>query len=310
MLFAKSQKKLFIVAGILFLLTVVVVVFSKISDSSSGQEPAFPVFDTAAVTVIKMTPKGGDGEVVFRKKAGKWLITTAGKNPKTFEASVMKMDQFIGTLADLRAVNLVARTGAERGKYGLDTGYTRVRLFAGESEVFAIHIGRAEMISPQEMGSYVRPENSDDIFLVSGFLDMIFNSDVSLYRSRQLGFGGVESWQEIKFTGRDNFMMIRSGLDWLVDGKKLDSAKVTEYLATFASLEGNEFADDKSPGKNDKFLTRVDVKTVSGRGFTISAFVTGKDTVISSSLSPGSFFKAGSDAGIFRKLFPGLAGLK
>lgn len=310
MLFARSRKKLFMVAGLMLAVTLAVVPLKMFSGPADEQETGLPKFDTTAVTALKMTPKGGEGEILFEKKDDRWLIRTPGKKGKTLQASSSRMAELVAVLSDLKVINLVARSAADRGKFGLDTGYTSVTLMAGSEEIATVMIGKAEMISPQEMGSYLRSSTSDDIYLVSGFLDMMFNADISIYRNRELGFGGVESWSEIKFTGRENFILTRSGSDWLLDGKKSDSAKVTEYLATFASLEGNEFADDISLEKDQKPLIQLWVKTVSGRSFAISAYVAGSDTVVSSSLSPGSLFKAGGEQALYRKIFPGSAGLK
>ncbi len=310
MLFARSRKKLFIVAGSLLGVTLLVVLLRTFSAPSQEEETGLPKFDTAAVTAIMMTPKGGEGEIRFEKKEGKWLIKTPGERGRIIEASSARITELISLLSDLKVINLVARAAADRGEFGLDTGYTSVTLIAGEKELFTVMIGKAEMIGPQEMGSYVRSSTSDDIYLVSGFLDMSFNADITLYRNRELGFGGAESWSEIKFSGTENFVMTRSGTDWLIDGMKADSAKVTEYLTTFASLEGNEFADETSLEKDQKPVAKLEVKTVSGRAFAISAFVAGSDTVVASTLAPGSLFKADGELALYRKLFPGRAGLK
>ncbi len=310
MLFARSQKKLFIVAGALLGVTLLVVLLRVFSGPSQEEVTGLPKFDTASVTAIKMTPKGGEGEILFEKKDGKWLIKPPGKNGKTLEASSARITELISLLSELRVINLVARTAADKGKFGLDTGYTSVTVMAGDDELATVMIGKAEMLGPQEMGSYVRSATSDDIYLVSGFLDMSFNADITVYRNRELGFGGAESWSEIRFTGKENFVITRSGTDWLLDGKKADSAKVTGYLATFASLEGNEFADEVTIGKDQKPVAKLEVRTVSGREFAISAFVAGRDTVVASTLAPGSLFKAGGVLALYGKLFPGRAGLK
>ncbi len=309
MLFAKSAKKLYIVLGAIFLVTVVVVLFKSFGNGKSETGTGFPTFDTARVSMIKMLPKGGDGEIIFTKEEGKWFLTAKSLNNKTVEASTERLEGMIGLLSGMKIVNLVARKAEDLKKYGLDTGATVVKLFIDEENVFEIAIGRAEMISQQEMGSYVKAAGSDDIYLVSGFLDMIFNSDLSLYRNKSLTFGGAESWQEIKYSGNEDFTMKRNVLDWETGGIKLDSAKIKEYLTTFATLEGNDFVNDFTPGEEQKSFAKVDVKTVSGRHFAIEAYKVKNDTLISTTLNPGAFFRSGEES-LYKKVFPGLKNLK
>lgn len=135
MLFARSQKKLFIVAGALLGVTLLVVLLRVFSGPSQEEVTGFPKFDTASVTAIKMTPKGGEGEILFEKKDGKWLIKPPGKNGKTLEASSARITELISLLSELRVINLVARTAADKGKFGLDTGYTSVTVMAGDDEL-------------------------------------------------------------------------------------------------------------------------------------------------------------------------------
>ena len=309
MLFAKSAKKLYIVLGTILLVTVLVLLMKSFGGSKGDSVSGFPSFDTAKVTMMKMLPKGGNGEIIFAKKAGAWSITAKLLNDKPVQASSQRIEGMIGLLSGMKIINLVSRNIEDLKKYGLDTGATVVRLFSGEENIFEVSIGRSEMLSPQEMGTYVKAAGSNDVYLVSGFLDMMFNSDVSLYRDRALTFGGAESWQEIKFSGSEDFLMKRNVTDWEVEGKKLDSARITEYLTTFARLEGNDFVNDFSPGEGEKPFAKVDVKTVSGRYFGIEAWKVKNDTLIVTTLNPGTFFRSGED-GLYRKVFPGLKNLK
>ena len=69
MLFAKSAKKLYIVLGTILLVTVLVLLIKSFGGGKGDLVSGFPSFDTARVTMIKMLPKGGNGEVLFTKKA-------------------------------------------------------------------------------------------------------------------------------------------------------------------------------------------------------------------------------------------------
>ncbi len=203
-----------------------------------------------------------------------------------------KISSVIFNHCELKVINLVSRKKDDLAGFGLDTGATSLKLFSKGKSEFELLIGKSEMLSPQEMGTYVRWIIADDVYLVSGFLDMLFNSDMTLYRQTQLTFGGSESWQEIDFSGVENISLKRAVTDWLVENKKVDSAKITDYLKQLTTLEVGNFADDIDPAKLGKTKSQLRVKTVSGREFEISAYFSETDTLITSSLGKGNIYRS------------------
>ncbi len=309
MLFEKSGSKLYITLVVVLVITVGGILLKYSGSQGNETGAGIPVIDTTGINKIEMIPKGGS-LVIFEKTGEDWVITLPGGAGKKVAADGTKISAMLFTLSELKVINLITRKKEDLSGFGLDTGATSLKLFSkGESE-FELLIGKSEMLSPQEMGTYVKMLNSDEVYLVSGFLDMSFNSDMTLYRQTQLSFGGAESWQEINFSGVENISLKRAVTDWLVENKKVDSAKITDYLKQLTTLEVRNFADDIDPAKLGKPKSQLRVKTVSGREFEISAYFNETDTLIISSLGRGNIYRSSKEEPLYFKIFPGLKRLE
>ncbi len=309
MLFEKSGNRLYILLVVVLVITVGGILLKYSGNEGNDVGVGIPALDTTGINRIEMIPKGGN-LVVFEKTGEDWVITLPGGTGKKVVADGTKISSMIFTLSELKVINLVSRKKDDLAGFGLDTGATSLKLFSkGESE-FELLIGKSEMLSPQEMGTYVKMVSADEVYLVSGFLDMSFNSDLTLYRQTKLTFDGSESWQEINFSGVENISLKRAVTDWLVENKKVDSAKITDYLKQLTTLEVRNFADDIDPAKLGKPKSQLRVKTVSGREFEISAYFNETDTLITSSLGRGNIFRSSKEEPLYFKIFPGLKRLE
>ena len=256
-----------------------------------------------------MTPKGGS-LVIFEKVGEDWVITLPESKGKKVSADGMKIISMISAISELKVINLVSRKKEDIAGFGLDTGATSVKFFINGQDEYAILIGKSEMLSPQEMGTYVKMAKTDDVYLVSGFLDMVFNSDMSLYRQTQLTFGGAESWQEMVFSGIEKFTLKRVVTDWVIDNKKLDSARITDYLKLLSTTESRDFADNFDLKQLSDPVAQLGVKTASGREFLVSAYIQGSDTLITTSLGKGNIYRSSKEQPLYFRIFPGLRRLE
>lgn len=309
MLFAKSGNRLYIILAVVLVITVGGILL-KYSGSEGGETaPGIPVLDTTGINRIEMIPKGGS-LVVFEKTGQNWVITLPGVAGKKVSADGTKITSMISTIAELKVINLISRKKEDLAGFGLDTGATSLKLFSDRQQEFELLIGKSEMLSPQEMGTYVKMVDADDVYLVSGFLDMMFNSDLTLYRQTQLTFGGTESWQEIDFKGIENFTVKRNVTDWVIENIQVDSAKIANYLKLLSTVEARNFADDIERGKLGEPESRLRVKTASGREFEISAYINETDTLIITSIGKGNIYRSSKEEPLYFRIFPGKRNLE
>ncbi len=309
MLFARSGNRLYIVLAVALVITVTGILLKYSGSEEGGTGAGIPSIDTAGINRIEMIPKGGK-LTIFEKTGEDWVITLPGGGTKKVAADGAKISSMISTVAELKVINLVSRKKEDLPGFGLDTGTTSIKLFSGGHSKFELLIGKSEMLSPQEMGTYVKMNDADDVYLVSGFLDMSFNSDMTLYRQTQLTFGGAESWQEITFSGVENFSLKRNVTDWVLGDKKVDSTSIADYLKQLTTLEARNFADDIDYSKLGKPNSQLKVKTVSGRKFEISAYFSGNDTLISTSMGKGNIYRSSKEEPLYFRIFPGLKRLE
>lgn len=185
----------------------------------------------------------GPRTAVFRKIDGTWKLT----EPLQAEAEQDALDDFLGSLARLRADALVAQAkdAAALKKYGLDRPAARWRLHAGDKEVLDLRIGNPEARGQRR---YAKLANRDLVFLLDPRLS---GKVLDEYRPRTVWTPPLDA-VEIESLNyrypRRPFTLEKSGSAWQALGKpdaKINTATVEDTLAALAGLKLSRYAVDK-----------------------------------------------------------------
>jgi hypothetical protein len=190
------------------------------------------------------TLERGPRKATFRRVDGTWKLT----EPLEGEAEHDEMDDFVNTLARLRADALVAEkpNPADLSKYGLEKPEARWRLAAGDKEVLNIALGNAE---DHMQRRYARLAGRDLVFLLDPKLSAkalgefrprtVWNPSLDASQVESLRFG----W------ARNPFVLEKGdGSTWQVAGKsqiKVNTETVNEVLAALAKLKLARYVLDK-----------------------------------------------------------------
>jgi hypothetical protein len=207
-------------------------------------------------------------QAVFARVDGTWKLT----EPLQADADQDELDDFINTLAKLRADALVAdKPGAdELKKYGLDRPEARWRLEAGDKEVLNLLVGNAEENGPRR---YARLANRDLVFL----LDLKLSGKVlAEYRPRAVWSPPLDAAQveSLRYAwALHPFVLDKSaGGTWQVAGKpdvKVSTEAVNDALGALAGLKLARYVVDKGADPKlfglDKPDLLLEVVTRSGR---------------------------------------------
>jgi hypothetical protein len=181
------------------------------------------------------------------------------------------MDDFINTLARLRADALVAEKVGPEGlkKYGLDRPECRWRLEAGDKEVLNLLVGNAEENGPRR---YARLANRDMVFLLDPKLS---GKVLAEYRPRAVWSPPLDAVQvESLHYGwaAHPFVLEKSAGDaWQVAGKpgvKVSAEAVNDTLGALAALKVARYVVDKGADPKlfglDKPELQLEVVTRNG----------------------------------------------
>jgi hypothetical protein len=191
----------------------------------------------------KMRLERGPRKAVFSREDGSWKLT----EPLTADAEQDDLDDFVNTLAKLRADELVAEkpTADELKKYGLDKPEARYRLQAGDKDVLELLVGTREKDGRR---CYAKLAGNDLVFLLDPKLTA---RALGEFRPRKVWSQPLDALQieSVRFNyARNPFTLEKTDDGWQVAGKpdlKPNPETVNETLAAVANLKLARYAVDK-----------------------------------------------------------------
>ncbi len=193
----------------------------------------------------KVRLERGPRQAVFARVDGSWKLT----EPLAGDAEQDDLDDFVNTLAKLRADELVAEkpSADDLKKFGLDRPEARYRLQEGDKEVLHLLIGAREKEGPRV---YAKLAGRDLVFLLDPKLS---GQALGEFRPRKVWSTPLDAVQieTLRYHYAKNPFTLEkndSG-NWQMVGKpdlKLNTETVNETLAALANLKLTRYAVDKA----------------------------------------------------------------
>ncbi|HEY6625514.1 MAG TPA: DUF4340 domain-containing protein, partial [Ignavibacteriaceae bacterium] len=289
-----NNKILGIIFGLLLLAGIFLILFDGGKSERTFRDVLVNI-DTSAVTEILIYPKSQNHkEVKLYKDNDEWRVTLpSGGNAKVAK---QRISDLFTQLEAIKPKRLAARDESKWSELQVDSTGSRVKVFQGSKLSLDLVIGRFSFQQPRTMNTFVRLYNDKDVYEVDGFLDMTFNQGANIFREGTVIKSDQNSWQQIQFTypADSSFQLVKSGNDWLLNGKVTDSLKTTNYLNRLANLSNNNFVNDVKidPASAPTFsinITTTDLKFIEIKGYQDSTHF-----VIHSSQNPEAWFDGSS----------------
>jgi hypothetical protein len=191
----------------------------------------------------KLRLERGPRQAVFARVEGSWKLT----EPTTADADNDEVDEFLNTLARLRADELVAEkpTADELKAYGLDKPEARWKLFAGDNEVLSLTIGAREKVGVRR---YAQLGGKDIVFLLDPKLSV---RALAEFRKRDVWAAPLDAFQveAVRFGYAKNpFVLTKTETgEWQADKPDVrpNKAAVGETLDALARLKAARYVVDK-----------------------------------------------------------------
>lgn len=286
------------ILGIIFGLLLLAAIFLFLLDGGKSERTFRDVLvniDTSAVTEILIYPKSQNHkEVKLYKDKDEWRVTLpSGGNAKVAN---QRISDLFTQLEAIKPKRLAARDESKWSELQVDSTGSRVKVFQGSKLALDLVIGRFSFQQPRTMNTFVRLYNDKDVYEVDGFLDMTFNQGANIFRDGTVIKSDQNSWQQIQFTypSDSSFQLVKSGNNWLLNGRVTDSIKTANYLNRLANLSNNSFIDDVKidPASAPTFsinITTTDLKFIEIKGYQDST-----SFLIHSSQNPEAWFDGSS----------------
>ena len=306
---------------LLFLVLAIIAVIMFLNDRKKGErtfKSELFTIDSANVTAITIYPKGKGKGTLDLVKAGKtWEVRY---DNRSYPADTMTVQRLLQALHKVTAERVAAtdRSGWKDLEI-TDSSSTRVVVNQGADISADFRVGKVSFSRNNNMQGYggnqnvivkshLRVAGDDRVYVVDGFLSMMFSDQPSMYRNRMVVRFNKNDLTKLTFIypGDSSFQLNRSGTRWLLNDKPADSVKVENWLSSAANYSSSDFADEKAKPLTFPYTLRIEgnnLKTIEVTGATDAV---SKNYFVCSTFNPSATF-GGSNSNLFNQVFPGKA---
>jgi len=307
------NKFLLIAFLVLAVFAVIIYVIDKRKGERNFRSELFKI-DSSAVTAITIYPKGKPNDTVDLVKTGKnWEVKV--KN-RSYPADTMTIQRILQALVEVKA-GRVASAGKEGWKQLdiTDSASARVVIHQGRDITADFRLGKISFTRTRmpdygrnqniDVKSHIRVSGDDRVYVVDGFLSMMFSDQPSAYRNRTLVRFNKTDLARLTFLypGDSSFRLIKQGTRWLVNDRPADSAKVETWLNSLANCNGSDFAGDSAEQVNFPYTCRIEGNNMTPIVISGIYEKTVNSYMITSTLNPTAFFSS-RPPNLFHLVFP------
>jgi hypothetical protein len=303
---------------ILFLILAVIAVIMFFYDRNKGERSfkseLFTV-DSSKVSEITIYPKGKMNNPLRLVKTGKTWEIKSEKN--TYPADTLVIQRIIGALCKVVPERVAGSDKSSWKELGItDSLGTHVVVGQANSTIADLWIGKISISQGNNRSGYGRNQNiiikshvrvagDDRVYVVDGFLSMMFGDQPSMYRNRSVFRFDKNSITRLTFVypGDSSFMLVKNGAHWLRNDQPVDSAKTENYLNSISNTVNSEFAEEGTQPFVFPYSLKIegnDMPAISVQG---AINPEPKKYFVKSTSNPSAIFGS-SGPGLFIQVFP------
>ena len=311
-----NNKVLLSVLGIL-ILVFFITNYLKNNNSDNILKTDLISIDTSKVSEIIIHPSGvNKADVKFINKNGKWNVNNGHVNSETKEGD---MGRILSELASIKIERLITKSKDKWEKYQLsDSLATLLEIREKDkSSPLKLFLGKVNYKAPQGSGrqfnaqsfsaqTNIRVNNDYNVYLVNGFLGMMFNRDFNAWRKDDFIKFDKNSITNINFAHPADSSFSISKIDsvWKVGNKIPDSTKLAQFITSISNKTIRDFVDGYNPESAPEHTLKISGNNMKDIEVKCYRDVAENRFLMESSLNPGVFFSSKTE-GVFNKIFIG-----
>jgi hypothetical protein len=310
-----KNSTLLIIFCILALVSAAVYFYDRNKGERTFKSELFTI-DSAGVSSIKIYAKGNTGEMVVLERAGKnWNVKVKDKN---YEADTSVVRQLISAVRNAMPERVAGTDPSAWHDLEMDdSASTRVVMEQGNEIVADFRVGKISFSQGNQnpgyggrqnmsVKSHIRIAGDDKVYVVDGFLSMMFRDQPSAYRNRNICRLNISLVNKMTFVypGDSSFVLQRQGNKWFTGDKPADSAKAETFVQSLANLANSEFADDASIPVTYPFILKIEGNNMTAIEIKGSIDPVSNRYFVHSTFNPGAVFSSASPS-LFNQVFPG-----
>lgn len=241
-----KTKQLLILGAIFVILAIVILLFENPFGQSEYEKkvetamPLFPNFNTERVMKIEIIATGET--TTLAKQDGSWVVASMDNYPADGEG----VAELLSKITEFKNTQRVSNNPEKQAEFEVDSTGVEAKLMDANSEVLAhLFVGKT---TPGFLSSYVRPADSNEVYVAQGYLQSVFNKGTRTWKDRtifsfnkgivtQLNVISPEETVELRLDAEGTWQMLKP---------VVAVAKTTEVdalLTTFSELDTDDFAE-------------------------------------------------------------------
>lgn len=243
-----KTKQLLILGAVFIVLAIVVIVFENPFGKSEYEKkvetatPLFPNFDKEQVTKIEIIAT--DGTATLSKQDDNWVVASMENYPADNEG----VSELLTKVGEFKNTQRVSNNPEKQAEFEVDSSGVEAKLMDENDKLLAhLFIGKT---TPGFLSSYVRPADSNDVYVAQGYLQSVFNKGTRTWKDRtifdfnkgavtELNISSPEETVELRLDANGTWQMLKP------EASAVNTTEVDTLLTTFSELDTDDFAAPK-----------------------------------------------------------------
>ena len=243
-----KTKQLLILGAIFIVLVIVVLLFDNPFGQSEYEKkvetamPLFPNFNKEQVVKIEITATGET--TTLSKQNDNWVVASMDNYPADGEG----VAELLSKVTEFKNTQRVSNNPEKQSEFEVDSTGVEAKLMDASDKVLAhLFVGKT---TPGFLSSYMRPADSNDVYVAQGYLQSVFSKDTRTWKDRTIFNFNKGIATQLNIISPEETVELRLDADgaWQMLKPIAAAAKTTEVdalLTTFSGLDTDDFAEAK-----------------------------------------------------------------
>ena len=241
-----KTKQLLILGAIFVVLAIVVLFFENPFGQSEYEKkvetamPLFPNFNEEQVMEIEITATGET--TTLSKQDDNWVVASMDNYPADGEG----VAELLSKVTEFKNTQRVSNNPEKQSEFEVDSTGVEAKLMDASDKVLAhLFVGKT---TPGFLSSYMRPADSNDVYVAQGYLQSVFNKGTRTWKDRTIFNFNKGIVTQLNIISPEETVELRLDADgaWQMLKPVAAAAKTTEVdalLTTFSELDTDDFAE-------------------------------------------------------------------
>lgn len=241
-----KTKQLLILGAIFVVLAIIILLFENPFGQSEYQQkvetatPLFPNFNEEQVMEIEITATGET--TTLSKQNGSWVVASMDSYPADGEG----VAELLSKVGEFKNTQRVSDNPEKQTEFEVDSTGIEAKLMDANGTVLAhLFVGKT---TPGFLSSYVRPADSNDVYVAQGYLQSVFDKGTRTWKDRTIFSFNKGIVTQINIISPEEIVELRLDAEgtWQMLKPVPAAAKTTEVdtlLTTFSALDTDDFAE-------------------------------------------------------------------